>query len=96
MPDAFRTGFESPDARGSASTLGGEHDAILEHRRSSREPVNRCANALTRLGLHAEERVLLCQLDTIDFPSVFLGAIKAGIVPIAANTLRSAIAVTER
>ena len=49
--------------------------------------VNRCANALVGLGLRPEERVLLCQLDTIDFPSVFLGAIKAGIVPIAANTL---------
>ena len=31
--------------------------------------------------------MLLCHLDTIDFPAVFLGAIKAGIVPIAANTL---------
>jgi benzoate-CoA ligase len=51
------------------------------------ERVNRCANALTGLGLRTEERVLLCHLDTIDFPSVFLGAIKAGIVPIAANTL---------
>jgi len=34
-----------------------------------------------------EDRVLLAHLDTIDFPSVFLGAIKAGIVPITANTL---------
>jgi benzoate-CoA ligase len=51
------------------------------------ERVNRCANALVGLGLRPEERVLLCHLDTIDFPSVFLGAIKAGIVPIAANTL---------
>ena len=34
-----------------------------------------------------EQRVLLCLLDTIDFPSVFLGAIKAGIVPVAGNTL---------
>jgi benzoate-CoA ligase len=49
--------------------------------------INRCANALIGLGLRPEERVLLCHLDTIDFPSVFLGAIKAGIVPIAANTL---------
>ncbi len=51
------------------------------------ERVNRCANALIGLGLREEERVLLCHLDTIDFPAVFLGAIKAGIVPIAANTL---------
>jgi benzoate-CoA ligase len=49
--------------------------------------VNRAANALTGLGLEMESRILLCHLDTIDFPSVFLGAIKAGIVPIAVNTL---------
>ena len=49
--------------------------------------VDRCANALRALGLAQEQRVLVCLLDTIDFPSVFLGAIKAGIVPVAANTL---------
>jgi benzoate-CoA ligase len=51
------------------------------------ERVNRCASAFTALGLQPEQRVLLCHLDTIDFPAAFLGAIKAGIVPIAANTL---------
>ncbi|MGH8631510.1 MAG: benzoate-CoA ligase family protein, partial [Burkholderiales bacterium] len=49
--------------------------------------VNRAAHALGSLGLQIEDRVLLVLLDTIDFPSVFLGAIKAGIVPVAANTL---------
>src|ERR1044071_35795 len=49
--------------------------------------VNRCANALTSPGLHMESRIMLCLLDTIDFPAAFLGAIKAGIVPIAVNTL---------
>ena len=51
------------------------------------ERVNRCANALTNLGLHIEQRVLMCLQDTIDFPVVFLGCIKAGIVPVAVNTL---------
>jgi benzoate-CoA ligase len=51
------------------------------------ERVNRAADALLSLGLRMESRIMLCHLDTIDFPSVFLGAIKAGIVPIAANTL---------
>ncbi|HEX7273580.1 MAG TPA: benzoate-CoA ligase family protein [Casimicrobiaceae bacterium] len=52
--------------------------------------VDRAANALLALGLVPEQRVLLALHDTIDFPSVFLGAIKAGIVPIAANTLLTA------
>ncbi len=49
--------------------------------------VNRAANALTDLGLPIESRVLVALLDTIDFPAVFLGAVKAGLVPIAVNTL---------
>jgi benzoate-CoA ligase len=49
--------------------------------------VNRAANALSGLGLEMESRIMLCHLDAIEFPSVFLGAIKAGIVPIATNTL---------
>src|SRR5262249_55252890 len=51
------------------------------------ERVDRCANALTALGLEPEQRVLLILLDTIDFPVAFLGAIKAGIVPVPVNTL---------
>ena len=49
--------------------------------------VDRAANALRGLGLEPEQRVLLCMLDTIDFPALFLGAIKAGIVPVPVNTL---------
>ena len=51
------------------------------------ERVNRCASAVVSLGLEMEQRVLVCLQDTIDWPTVFLGCIKAGIVPIAANTL---------
>ncbi len=49
--------------------------------------VNRAANAIRTLGLEPESRLALLQLDTIDFPTVFWGAIKAGVVPIAINTL---------
>ncbi len=52
--------------------------------------VNRAANALLGLGLMPEQRVVLALHDSIDFPTVFLGAIKAGIVPIAVNTLLTA------
>lgn len=54
------------------------------------ERVNRCANALVDLGVQPEQRVLLCLQDTIDFPTAFLGSIKAGIVPVAVNTLLKA------
>ena len=48
------------------------------------------ANVLGQLGVVAEQRILLCLHDTIDFPTAFLGAIKAGVVPIAVNTLLTA------
>src|SRR3982074_610106 len=52
--------------------------------------VNRCANAWRRLGMRMEDRVVLLLQDTIDFPVAFLGAIKAGVVPIPCNTLLTA------
>src|SRR3984893_1122660 len=50
------------------------------------ERVSRFANLVRRLGIHPEQRILLCLHDTIDFPTAFLGAIKAGAVPVAVNT----------
>ena len=54
------------------------------------ERVDRFAHALLELGVRMEERVLLCLLDTIDFPTAFLGCIKAGAVPVPVNTLLTA------
>src|SRR5690606_41350672 len=39
------------------------------------------------LGLRREERIAIAMLDSADWVAVFLGAIKAGIVPVAMNTL---------
>src|SRR4030088_507117 len=47
----------------------------------------RVANLLRRLGVRREERVAMIMLDTVDFPAAFLGAIRAGIVPVPLNTL---------
>ncbi len=51
------------------------------------ERVNRFGSGLQALGLGMEERVLIAMLDGIDWPTAFLGAIRAGIIPIAVNTL---------
>jgi benzoate-CoA ligase len=49
--------------------------------------VERFGHVLRALGMRAEERVLICLLDTIDWPTAFLGAIKAGVVAVPVNTL---------
>jgi len=51
------------------------------------ERVDRFGNMLRELGVRREERILICLLDTIDWPTAFLGAIKAGVVAVPVNTL---------
>src|SRR3984957_14503960 len=74
--------------------------AFIDHRQGSKhqgwtygdlaERVERFGHVLRTLGLRREERVLLCLLDTIDWPTAFLGTIKAGTVPVPLNTLLTA------
>ncbi|MED5408488.1 MAG: AMP-binding protein, partial [Pseudomonadota bacterium] len=49
--------------------------------------VNRTGNMLLELGIESEQRVLMCMLDSIDFPAVFFGAIKIGAIPVPVNTM---------
>jgi benzoate-CoA ligase len=54
------------------------------------ERVRRLAAGLQALGVRREERVLLLMHDCADWPVAFLGAMYAGIVPVAVNTLLTA------
>ncbi len=54
------------------------------------ERIRRMAAALLAAGLRREERVLLLMHDCSDWPVAFLGAMYAGIVPVAVNTLLTA------
>jgi len=54
------------------------------------ERVRRMAAGLRGLGLRREERVLLLMHDCNDWPVSFLGALYAGLVPVAVNTLLTA------
>src|SRR3954453_22544953 len=47
------------------------------------------AAALKALGLQQEDRLLLLLPDTVDYPVVFWGAIRAGVIAIPLNTLLS-------
>ena len=54
------------------------------------ERVRRLAAGLRGLGIRREERVLLVMQDSNDWPVSFLGAMYAGLVPVAVNTLLTA------
>ena len=48
--------------------------------------VDHFARGLHSIGVGREDRIMLCLTDTIDWPTIFLGAIKAGVVPVCVNT----------
>lgn len=52
--------------------------------------IRRLSAALVAAGVRREERVLLLMHDCSDWPVSFLGAMHAGIVPVAVNTLLTA------
>ena len=54
------------------------------------ERVRRVAAGLRSLGIKREERVLLLMQDCNDWPVSFLGAMYAGLVPVAVNSLLTA------
>ena len=54
------------------------------------ERARRLAASLLAAGLRREERILLLAHDSNDWPVSFLGALYAGIVPVALNTLLTA------
>jgi len=51
------------------------------------EATRRFAGALARSGIERERRLVMLMLDTVDFPIVFWGALRAGIIPVPINTL---------
>jgi benzoate-CoA ligase len=51
------------------------------------ERVLRFGHVLRNLDIAREDRILLCLSDTIDWPTAFLGAVKAGVVAVPVNTL---------
>ncbi len=55
-----------------------------------RSRVDLAGRALLDLGARQETRIAMAMFDTVDFPAVFWGSIKAGIVPVCLNTLLTA------
>jgi 4-hydroxybenzoate-CoA ligase len=51
------------------------------------EATKRFAGALAKSGIGRERRLLMLMLDTVDFPIVFWGALRAGVIPVPVNTL---------
>jgi 4-hydroxybenzoate-CoA ligase len=52
-----------------------------------RDSVARVAPVLARLGVERENRIAIIVHDCVDFPILFWGAIRAGVVPVLLNTL---------
>jgi benzoate-CoA ligase len=77
--------FELNDARAEKTAYVDDHGALTYGELAAR--ARRLAAGLLALGVRREERVLLLMQDTLDWPVAFLGALHAGVVPVAVNTL---------
>jgi len=54
------------------------------------EQSDRMASLYARHGIRREDRVAMLVLDCVEFPVIFWGSIKAGVIPIPVNTLLGA------
>jgi len=75
-------------ARGTKIAYTDDHETLSYGELADR--IRRMASALVNAGLRREDRVLLLMHDNNDWPVSFLGAMYAGIVPVAVNTLLTA------
>jgi 4-hydroxybenzoate-CoA ligase len=69
----------------------GERTAFIDPSRNItyselRDAAARVGPMLARMGIEPENRVAFVLLDTVDFPILFWGAIRAGVVPVLLNT----------
>ncbi len=81
--DRHRAG---PVAAKAAFIEAGPHGRMIAYRDLALQS-DRMAALYERHGLRAEDRAAMLVLDQIEFPIVFWGSLKAGIVPIPLNTL---------
>lgn len=100
-PETGEIGFSVPDNYNASSLLfdnlerGRAEKVAVYSDRGNRtygelaEDACRFGNGLLALGLGRGDRVLLLMDDTPSYPAAIFGAIRAGMVPILANTLSS-------
>jgi benzoate-CoA ligase family protein len=90
LPDRYNASTTFVDANLEAGR-GDKTAVICGERRLTYAEIaelsNRTGNALQRLGVRMEERVMLLLLDSPEFVASFFGAIRMGAVPIPTNTL---------
>lgn len=73
----------------------GARPAFTDHTRSLTyagldAAAGRFAAGLAAAGIGREQRLVMVMLDTVDFPVVFWGALRAGVIPVPINTLLTA------
>ena len=78
-------GAQVAAGRGDARAIVAD-DATLTYDELRRQ-VNRAGHLLRELGIRREQRILLVLDDTTVFPTVFLGAIRVGAVPVPVSPL---------
>jgi 4-hydroxybenzoate-CoA ligase len=78
-----------PAAAKAAFVEAGPNGRTLSYEELARQS-DRMAALYERHGLRREDRAVMLVLDQIEFPVIFWGSLKAGVIPVPLNTLLSA------
>jgi 4-hydroxybenzoate-CoA ligase len=71
--------------RGGATAFTDPHRSLTYAELAAKSA--RVAGGLAAAGIGREKRLAMLMLDTVDFPAVFWGCLRCGVVPIPINTL---------
>ena len=80
--------FDLNQGRGGKTAYIDDHGSLSYAQ--LQDQARRLAQGLLAAGIHREERVLLVMHDMNEWPVSFLGAMYAGVQPVAVNTLLTA------
>lgn len=86
VTDAIFGHWDRPDAEERVAVV--YRDQVWSYRRLIDE-VNRVGNGLLKMGVEAEDRILLIGYDSPFFVAILFGAMKIGAVPVPVNTYLS-------
>ena len=80
--------IHEPYADKAAYIEGDGEQRSLSYRQLAHES-SKMPEIFNRHGIRSEDRVAMLMLDQLEFPVVFWGSLKAGVIPVAINTLLS-------
>ena len=80
--------MDTPNANKKAFIEFSELERNISYKELSKKS-SKVISFLKKNDIHQEDRVAMLMLDVLEFPVIFWGSLKSGVIPIPINTLLS-------